>query len=303
MRTFFLIATGLVLTALGIGRVWFDVDAVRAVSQSPASQLDRRLARQVLAELTRGRGLPFQDHWQVNPPLLSAGLRVYLFDSGRGPPAPLRPYVKNCGFTGHRATIICDTKIIDTMQLRWVGLTIADPKNSAYLDSRLHFRKFILTWLFAHELGHITAGHGASRFAHGPLDDYVDDASASEKKEMDADAFAVTLLGKPNMHTGDDYYRDVIGAFNEEILISTCPRYLAERKCEDMAYSVGIILPRDPRRTPLAFCVGGSHPDFIVRTIRLLKIAQDKYHMMFFGQLIEEMYHRDLRAKLGRCGT
>lgn len=286
-----LVLVGMILGGTGLGRMWLDMEAIDSALQHEGEvRKYEDLARSILPNLVKGT--KFEGNWAVNKSPGMRGLSVYLFRSGTRVPKALQPYQRNCGYTGHRAVVICDVKILEYLASRWDVDTSIDMltqgrvANPACSNSR--GCKFILTWLLAHELGHILAGHGRSHFAAG-LDSYVKDASLAEKRELDADAFVVEKIGPPTADDNDPYF-ELINALNSEIEWSLCPN--DPRHCKAIAPGAGLYLPASYTAHPIIFSVGGSHPDFVVRTIRLLRIAEQRYQQRFFGPLIESVYQR-----------
>lgn len=292
-----LILVGLACATVGMVRDWLDWDVISGATQRGDETKNYvELVQSVLRDVTKGT--EFEGNWQVNNSAVGRGLSVYLFRGGAETPAALRPYKRNCGFTGHRAVVVCDVEIIEYLAKRWgVDQFIEDGEHQKVVTRQpctdIDGCRFIVAWLLSHEMGHIFSKHGASHFASS-LDDYVNDSTVAERKELEADAFVVDRFGPPALDGRDPYF-ELIAALNSEISISLCPN--TPRHCEAIAYGAGLTLPASYEKHPILFSVGGSHPDFVVRTIRLLRLAEERYKKRFFGGLIESVYQQAFRPR------
>jgi hypothetical protein len=288
-----LVAAGILLSAFGLMRFWLDYDAVNAaLTYRNNDQQFAALAREVLRQITSNTR--FEGHWRVNDDPTRDDLTVLLFRGGSYLPEALKPYERNCGYTGHRPIVICDITIIESLDDRW-GFNrslVEAPAGAARADAPRPMARRqpcsqhgeclpLMAWLLAHELGHVLAGHGPSRFAHGALDHYVKDATVSERRELIADQFAVTSMGAPV--PGNSFYQAIIAALNAEIRLKLCPDTPIDARCRAIGYGAGIY----PPQRVVEFSAGGSHPEYVVRIIRLLQEAEQTYHMRFFGPLVD----------------
>jgi hypothetical protein len=289
----FLLMIGLVLSAFGYARHWLDYDAVNAALRQHGAYTQYELmAQAVLPQITSET--EFDHKWQVDEPPTQGFLTVLFFRSGTETPRPLRVYARNCGYTGHRAIVICDVRIIEWLEDRWW-------LNRTYLDSgerpedqppryaieppctKGRGCADIMMWLLAHEVGHVLAHHGPSHFAHAGLDQYVSNATLQQQRELVADRFAVKAAGAPG--ADDHFYGLVINALNIEIRRKACPEEDSGVRCQDILYGAGVLFPKGML---IKFAAGNSHPEFVVRTVRLLQEAESTYKMKFFGPLVEE---------------
>jgi hypothetical protein len=188
-------------------------------------------------------------------------IEIALYNS-RYDPDPI--YRDNCVGSALDLAVDCDLNMIDEFA---DALHVADWVSPGK-GAKAFVRKYMLMWVLSHELGHVSLGHD--------LSDFEDDAASAmfkadvQQKELHADAFAVTFIGDQKAANFEPYelVLDVSNALERRAL---CPDTFP-KVCDKIPFGVGLIYDytnSNPIRVPL----GGSHPSFIVRFLRLLYLA------------------------------
>jgi hypothetical protein len=177
-------------------------------------------------------------------------------------------YRDNCVASPADHLIDCDLKLIDDfIHDFYLDKIFAASKGS----SRLRFyRRNLLLWVIAHEIGHIALKHGLSDFEDPNHGMTLFDA-ARQKYELAADAYAIRLVGKLNVAPAAPYSAllDVVNALMRK---SVCPETFPG-VCDRMPSGVGLIFDYTADAKPVLIPAGGTHPAFIARFLRILYLS------------------------------
>jgi hypothetical protein len=106
-------------------------------------------------------------------------------------------YRDNCVASPWEHVIDCDLKLIDDLISDYHLVDIYGGANGP--ATLRDYQKNILMWVLSHELGHVALRHGVSDYEEDRTVSVVFDPAA-QKRELDADAFAIRLVG--NLATG-----------------------------------------------------------------------------------------------------
>jgi hypothetical protein len=136
-------------------------------------------------------------------------------------------------------------------------------------DERLKKKVSLTKWVLAHEIGHIIRGHRPSDYAD-PLDGYVLYAPSQQKLELEADESALALIGNLTTGTVEDY-SVLLDIINDLVRKKLCPDSYPN-PCSRLAPGVGLIFNSADDK-PIHISVGGAHPEFVARFLRLLYLA------------------------------
>lgn len=153
----------------------------------------------------------------------------------------------------------------------------------------------MLQWVLGHELGHFLAGHQASSFAPTPLDARVEAKSVSQEKEIEADALLASHFN-PNTDIGARFYQNLIYLLNVEVHRKACPALSPLQYCNKIQAGAGIYSPS----TAVYFKTAGTHPEYLIRLVRLLKEAHRRYDLGAIGYLndkIVDYFQEDTKGK------
>lgn len=177
-------------------------------------------------------------------------------------------YRDNCVASPADRVIDCDLKLID------------DFIHEFYLDKiyaagegsdRLNFyRRNLLLWVIAHEIGHIALKHGISDF-EAPTNELSLFDATRQKYELQADAYAIGLVGKLDVAPAAPYSA-LLDVTNALMRRAVCPETFPE-VCDRMPRGVGLIFDYTAGAKPLVVPPGGTHPAFIARFLRILYLA------------------------------
>lgn len=177
-------------------------------------------------------------------------------------------YRDNCVASPADRVIDCDLKLIDDFIHDFYLDKIFAASNGS---SRLRFyRRNLLLWVIAHEIGHIALEHGLSDF-EDPNDGMSLFDAARQKYELAADAYAIRLVGKLDVAPAAPYSAilDVVNALMRK---SVCPETFPE-VCDRMPKGVGLIFDYTADAKPVLIPAGGTHPAFIARFLRILYLS------------------------------
>jgi hypothetical protein len=140
----------------------------------------------------------------------------------------------------------------------------AQDLNSKDLNTRT-----ILKWIIAHEVGHIIKKHGVSDFSPPERGLAIFNAP-QQQRELEADAYALTLVGGLNTAESDDY-GVLLSIVNILIRKSLCPTTYPD-PCEKISPGVGLLY-NSSDQSPIKIHAGGNHPEFIARFVRIIYLS------------------------------
>jgi len=169
----------------------------------------------------------------------------------------------NCVSFPRSLRIECDLSILDNLIDELHPDKIWIPASD---DPRRWFRRQLLTLIISHELGHIALKHGISHFDEPKTGFSVFDVEG-HKVELDADAFAIQLIGKNR-----DIDDTILAISNSLLRKATCPETYPE-VCARMPAGVGVIYDYTSNSKPIRVKFEGSHPAYIARFLRMLYFA------------------------------
>jgi hypothetical protein len=216
-----------------------------------------------------------------------------------------RRYRDSCAFLGYRKVILCDVAFIDHFlaardlnkeRVPFEGdmpidaIATLRPLSAERLRSQ---RQLLLTWVLGHEVGHLVAGHGAAHFGPDKLDDNIAPRSISQARELEADSFlASTFVAKVN-DTDSDLYFFLIQLLQNEINRKACPDISPLQYCKNIQVGAGILEPT----AVMPYLIKGSHPEYIVRLLRLIDLAHQKYDMGIIGYINRQIIDSYIKAE------
>lgn len=168
--------------------------------------------------------------------------------------------------------IVCDLRLLDNLLISFNSTSVVGTKEDRERDTRflLEPRSSLLKWVIAHELGHIALGHGVSDYAM-PIKGKLVYDDAQQAKEIQADDFAVKVLGNLDQSDNVFEYSVVIDLLNTLIRMNLCPETFPE-PCSKINPGVGIVY-NSATDDGIIIHSFGDHPDFIARLARYLYIA------------------------------
>ncbi|WP_200379701.1 hypothetical protein [Rubrivivax gelatinosus] len=170
-----------------------------------------------------------------------------------------------CVANAAERTISCDMRLIDSLVIRF---TRDDPccARSARIDRA--FGKAILKWILAHEVGHLALGHLESDFDEPPGGLLVF-SNERQRKELDADVFAIALVGKSGPDTDT-----LMQVSNALVAQAVCPDTYPRLCSKLLDHGAGLHYnSRD--NEPIRVRSGGTHPALVARFLRLLYLADE----------------------------
>jgi hypothetical protein len=293
-----LVVSALVLLGVGAYRRFADpLDLTSLARVEPAAEAWRNLASEALARLTIGT--PYESQWQVASSPREGWITVLLVDSDihSGHEIP-RSYTSNCTYVGRHGFIVCDVALIRRfLAQRALDVeTVYAPDQPPYAiqpvnplpPERLRTVQLeMLTWVLGHEIGHIVSGHAAAHFTEARLEEAVASESVSHKEELEADTYLANQFSDPNGQDRDIYFF-LVAVLNREIHWKACPDRSPVQSCPNLHVGVLIWEPDDYLR----YATKGSHPEYIVRMVRLLETAHQKYDLGLLGYLNGNIYRK-----------
>lgn len=239
-------------------------------------------ARQSLNDLTKGTR--FEGRWDVNPDTYDAEKLTVMFFRARTDDhenRKLQKYIGNCGFSGVDGLVICDASLFETLMRRWrfdvkpdMGGRQDWPNNVAVPVVQKSDREQaadlqrIVSWVIGHEIGHVMRGVPGHFGENGLLSDVMG-TKLLQEEELAADKF---LLDRSKVGTpGRDYTMGfVTELLNEELRLKYCPN--PKDVCTAIPAGVGLIYDY-ASNSALDVDVSKSHPEFLIRLIRLLQLS------------------------------
>jgi hypothetical protein len=129
----------------------------------------------------------------------------------------------------------------------------------------------ILTWALGHELGHLIKGHeGRFYFEQHTFDKAIPTSRYCHKIELEADSFLVPLTANADGY--DNLYLFLYDLVNREIHRQVCPDQSMVLYCDKVYPGTGLAIISEP----IAYEIDKSHPDYIIRLLRIIDLIQDR---------------------------
>jgi hypothetical protein len=229
-------------------------------------------------------------------------IEVVLFRSG---PATPGQYDGGCRALVTQALVLCDSTLLDELLRRLELNVIDDPNGPEQVPSdearpsipapetRLaELRRTLALWMLGHEVGHVVKGHHTAAPPAGGEFAAVPNLTISERRELEADEFVLSLFDEPAGRDGA-LYGFLIEALNLEVRRSLCPGQSVRIDCPKVQRGVGIFYNEDEH---LLFQPGGSHPAYVIRLLRLLYLTDQRTDMDVVGYTVRRAVNR-LRAE------
>lgn len=258
-------------------------------------KLDERweaVARETLAEILSSS--PYAKHYALNAKTKEQAITFIIFDSRLSDIRSSK--INSCGFYPASQKIFCDVRYIDAfLAERDLDKEIVPFEGNRPIDVPFDLRQlapeqydlnrmFMLAWVLGHEFGHFLAGHKASHFAPTPLDARVEAKSVSQINEIEADSYLASHFN-PDVGAGVNFYKNLVYLLNVEVHRKACPGISPLQYCEKIQFGAGIFSPADV----VYFETAGTHPEYIIRLVRLIKEAHEKYDLDFIGYLNDKI--------------
>lgn len=229
--------------------------------------------------------------WSVNSPREPAGrsIEIIIFNSQID---VFPTYARRCAAVPRSKIVVCDLVLIDQLLHRLELDVVDDPSgpnevpNSvirrsvpAPLVTLNQRRKQLAFWILAHEVGHLVLGHTNQALPHGGFFAPVSNLTISERRELEADEFVVSLFDQPR-ERDFPLYSFFLSALNIEIKRSLCPSQSVRALCSTLQYGAGVIYSEDES---ILFQPGSTHPEYVIRLLRLIALADDRYNFDLVG--------------------
>ena len=177
-------------------------------------------------------------------------------------------YRNNCVATPFDSVIDCDLKLVDDLidEFKLVELFQKDARNR-----RNRYRKYILCWILAHELGHVILKHGVSDFSEDVVGARVFDFK-QQKDELAADAAAVPIIG--NLTEGStSAYQTILDITNSLLRKAICPESFPKLCSKIPIGGVGLYFDYTSSASHIKIPLSGGHPAFVARFLRILYLS------------------------------
>jgi hypothetical protein len=176
--------------------------------------------------------------------------------------------------------IACDLGLIDRL-LSDFGLTRQVRQNVRWREQLVDLRLQMLKWIIAHEIGHLVRKHPASGYAPEARGVLVYSAP-QQAYELEADAVAINLIGQFKDDVDAKTYGFILAVINALIVRSLCPDQ--SRTCTKINPGVGILWNTGSDE-PIKIAIGGKHPSFVARFLRIVLLAADDGANVGFSNL------------------
>lgn len=258
-------------------------------------KLDKRweaVARNTLEEILSSS--PYAKNYAFNAKPSGQAITFLIFDSRLSDIRSSK--VNSCGFYPASRKVFCDVRFIDAfLAERDMDKEIVPFEGNRPIDQPFELRPlaaeqydlnrtFLLEWVLGHEFGHFLAGHKASHFAPTPLDARVEGRSVSQVDEIQADAYLASHFN-PDTGAGPEFYKYLVYLLNVEVHRKACPGMSPLQYCNKIQAGAGIFSPADI----VYFKSAGTHPEYMIRLVRLIKEAHQKYDLNFIGYLNDKI--------------
>lgn len=265
-------------------------------SSSRAVQIRLRKLRRVLASLLLAAFLSSASAQAADPPPLEGqgdlagliGILLSQFDAAKpinlnyefvsGPARHklnLRVYYSNdlkidrndnrCTAAPAHRRIICDVRLVDRLLEQF---KLSGPGSLGRLPEK-DYRRILLTWIIAHEIGHVALSHPLSDF-DPPLKGFEIYDHLRQRKELEADEFAISIIGRLDA-APPEYYSALLDIANSLLRKALCPATYPAL-CSNIHPGVGLLFNHS-NSDGIRIQAGGTHPEYIARFVRLIYLA------------------------------
>lgn len=209
-----------------------------------------------------------------------------LVRSHRSSPSVIDENDNRCTANSLAHKVVCDLGLIDSLAKQF-GLT-GRYKFLSLKDSRALYKRVLLKWMIAHEIGHIALDHAESDWEDPPRGLLIFD-NAQQAKELAADKYAMDLVG--NLETaGLDEYAVVLQIANALLAQALCPKTYP-KPCEKLHPGVGLIY-NSAIGEAIRIQSGGKHPAFVARFVRLLYLAGEGTNQNSINYLAKQVLNQ-----------
>ena len=190
----------------------------------------------------------------------------------------------NCYTSAQGRTVVCDA-----------GVFVARPDAILGMPATKAQRTAFARWILGHELGHIATA--TTGFHSDPMADASRARDlAQQRREYAADCWMVETFDRAAPHSEQIAFEQfAIDAINEHFRVAEPNR----------PPGVGLLFDYTSA-DPYDFRAGGTHPDAMLRSIRLLHIAAETRHdamlRSFMSPLVRKLVPDPLWTGRGPCG-
>lgn len=183
-------------------------------------------------------------------------------------------FANRCAANSLRRRIGCDLRFLNSIVSGMLALSDPIEPGNASDRAKSEFSngpyRAMLKWVLAHEIGHIVLNHTEGNYSDSIHGHSVFD-SLEQKKENEADAFSVNLMGKLDSTTNIQDYAFALDVTNTLIRLNLCPETFPAT-CSRIAPGVGVLYNHADDK-PILIPGGGKHPDFVARFLRLIYLS------------------------------
>lgn len=236
----------------------------------------------------------YADRYSINEPRRTDYANLYLFDARALAQRDrrFRAYENNCAYTGSDGIILCDYGLLRRfLEERSMDRQAVTPGGARPVDQILPtipvkdetlrgLMGQMAVWVIGHELGHMSEGHGSSHFQESEFFALVQDDRLSAQRELDADRFVIETLNDPEGTDREFYAELLFELLNRDIRMRLCPGTDPLQHCDQLQYGAGIIYNNE---VSMAYSTEGTHPEHLIRLLRLIDLADDRYGMSLAG--------------------
>jgi hypothetical protein len=260
-----------------------------ALLEQNRSQIDvvQHVVERVLPRITRRT--QFANKWVVNQPNVeTTTLRIELFRSNATTNSNeiTKTYADACVTFIPFRLVICDVHAFEVLMNRWGFDRTTDlggrdwpsdadvPVRSMTLEEQDGVLLQLVSWVLGHEIGHMTT-KGTDFKADVPslLSD-VPGRRLTQITEVLADAYVLRGSGLGDTER-DDVAGFLVSALNAELRLKYCPTRDVVQQCHSVPAGVGILYDYN-RVNGLNIDASKSHPEFLIRLIRLLEMLHSE---------------------------
>jgi hypothetical protein len=238
-------------------------------------------AQEDLAMLTVGT--KFQGKWQINKPLKSDWLNVYLLKPGFLSQSEkqyelLKNLENNCAYLGTPNMVVCDGQFLQQFMSNRVASTpYFDLTDKGYVTNYDTINEIsersdeddLLLWMLGHELGHVVHRDSPAHFQASAFDRFVSSKSLSQHIEVEADAFLAQQLKKDIKRR-----EQMLGYLQYLLELEIAQRQQSVITSNKMQSFVGPGL--HAYLIPVSYITTNSHPEYVIRCVRLLDLLDLK---------------------------
>lgn len=227
-------------------------------------------------------------------------LNLYVFDAKRLSKIDRRfnSFRENCAYTGWRNSVVCDLGLIDGfLSEHAMDREVIHPGGNIPIGQILPTRKIgtgdlkqlrrgMMLWVLGHEIGHAVAEHTPSHFQESQFRRFVHISSLSQERELQADRFVIDSLDQPDTEHAFFYFGFLVELLNRDIRLRLCPDSEPLQYCPKLQHGVGIIYNSE---VTMAYASDGSHPEYLIRLLRMIDVADDSYGLGVHGYLAKSI--------------